>query len=186
MKKMEVLDFYSKKSTVSSSRRSKSTSHYENEITEENSTKKDFFSKIKLPLNFVPRLRPKKEYLSTKSFHLFNLDNDDSLPNESDEESDVVITSEQNDKKRNSFVILQKDHEPLLLKLLNKPKESQQRKSLFFSNINKENHDLKISELNLIEKEYQISSKKTDINDNDSNSSSNSNDEDSFGSVVEI
>ena len=124
MKKMEGNDFFSRKSA---SRRSKSSSHCDSKIIEENSLSK---SKLNIPSNFVPILKPKKECLSSKTFHAFNLDNEESFPNEPENELIPINPLEKNNTKRNSFVVLQKVHQPLLLRLLNNPKKSEQRKRI--------------------------------------------------------
>jgi hypothetical protein len=176
MKKMEGNDFFSRKST---SRRSKSSSHRDSEITEENS-----LGKFNIPSNFVPIIKPKKECLSSKTFHVFNLDNDESFANESDSDSEQVIPTETNNAKRDSFVVIQKVHQPLLLKLLNNPKKSQQRKSLFFSHIHKVNHDIDNAQLTFMKKEYQIPSN-IKINDNNTNNCNN-HDKDPYKSIIEM
>ena len=178
MKKMEENDFFSRKS---SSRRSKSSSHHDYEITEENPTGKN---KLNIPLNFVPILKPKKESLSSKTFHVFNLENEESFSNELEGNSETTTSPQINNSKRNSFVVLQKVHQPLLLRLLNNPTKSEQRKSLFFSRVHKMNHDIDNSQLTFMKKEYQISS---NIKSNDNNTNScNNYDEELYESIIEM
>ena len=176
---MEESEFFSRKSSCSPP--PSSFPNLDKEMLEASPIKKTVSMKTNDLDNFVPRLRPKRVYYSTKEIRTFSLDNDDSDCGDSDKDQDNdnknnKIKDKDKDKDKNitsqkkrSVVLSPKNRKLFLLKKL-QPNTVQSKKSLFYSHYGDEFHndndnDTDIQEIN----------NKLDENDNNTKNENNNN-----------
>ena len=155
---MEENEFFSRKGSCSPP--STLFPKLEQELLEASPIKKTISMKTNNLENFVPRLKPKRVYYSSKEIRTFSLDNDDSDCSDSDEPNkddkcdqnkNTIITSQ----KKQSVVLSPKNRKLFLLKKL-QPNTFQTKKSLFYlpkddidtSNNDDNNNNIKIQKEN--------------------------------------
>lgn len=160
---MDESEHHSRKSSLSSRRTSRSVSHCEDEIIEENPIRKSYSFKFNLPPNFVPTLKPKRTFCSSKTIRLFSLDNDTSFSNQSDEDVgsySPLQFSKPKEIKPKTDERIRKERLPCSLKVLNQLRESKPKKSLFFNN------NIKVSDITKKENDNEHKMEDNGKNDN--------------------
>jgi hypothetical protein len=172
---MEENEFFSRKSSCSPP--SSSFPDLDKEMLETSPIKKTISMKSNNLENFVPRLRPKRVYYSTKEIRTFSLDNDDSDCSDTEKEQDNDNNNNQNkdkdkkitSQKKHSVVLSPKNRKLFLLKKL-QPNTVQSKKSLFYSHYEDESHNDNDNNTDI-----QKMNNKLDENDNNPKNENNNN-----------
>lgn len=170
---MEESGFFSRKSSCSPP--PSSFPDLDKEILETSPIKKTISVKTNDLENFVPRLRPKRVYYSTKEIRTFSLDNDDSDCSDTEKEQDNDNNNNQNkdknitSQKKHSVVLSPKNRKLFLLKKL-QPNTVQSKKSLFYSHYEDESHNDNDNNTDI-----QKMNNKLDENDNNPKNENNNN-----------
>ena len=172
---MEESGFFSRKSSCSPP--PSSFPDLDKEMLETSPIKKTISMKTNDLENFVPRLRPKRVYYSTKEIRTFSLDNDDSDCSDSEKEQDNGNKNNQNkdkdknitSQKKHSVVLSPKNRKLFLLKKL-QPNTVQSKKSLFYSHYEDESHNDNNNDTNT---DIQEMNNKLDENDNNPKNENN-------------